>query len=110
MGGAFLDDPVHRQRLGEVFEHIGAQDLTDHIPLDQAPRGRTDHHRVRRGQALQPGGNGGGLPHHERRALVAASHGSHQLDARMNPHLHRQPHAVVVLTVPVERSHPLDHP
>jgi hypothetical protein len=48
---------------------MDTQDLTDHIPLDQAPRGRTNHHRVRLGQALQPRSNSGRLPLHEHRAL-----------------------------------------
>ena len=70
---ALSDDSIHRQGSGDAFECLGTQVLTLKQAFHQPMRRRTDHHRVRLGQSLDPRGNVRRLAQRQDLALLAAA-------------------------------------
>jgi hypothetical protein len=105
-----VQDPVHHEGLGQTFEGLCAERLTDKIAMDQLRCGLADDYCIRFSESLEPGRNIGRLAKGQLFLPPTTTHFAHHHQTSVNAEPYRQADAFVLLQAGIQRLHGVEHP
>src|SRR5690349_1154901 len=102
-------DLMDFKRRSHTFERLDPKGVAGKIPLDEALRRRTDEHRIRRRQSLNPSCNVGGIAQSELFLSPTSTHLPHHDEPSVDAHADRQADPLLRSQTAIERGQRLHY-